>query len=543
MYNIYILIIFSLLIPGPNNVSNSNLLDSSKNSKNFRNLSIQDVLNYQDSLDSEDLFEVQLYESKILLAESIIADLTGDTIEAKFQFDLLFESLSTLDAFKTKDEFQALEMNRLLTASIDYYEKESITIDKIETGLSVSLLRDRLNQYIYHQTIDDLEYVDETVEIIPGHIPITYNRKVASIIKFFQKDGRKSMSKWLNRMDKYKKIILPILEEEGVPPEIFYLAMIESGLNPKAYSYAHASGIWQFIKSTGKIYGLKQNWWVDERRDLTKATHSASAYLRDLHKEFDDWYLAFAAYNCGSARVNKAIKRHGSRNYWDLHSLPSQTRSYVPNIMAAIIISNNPSKYGFQINPEADFEWIIKDIDKSVKLKTIADCADIDIKELQKINPEIKQASIPPLKDNEIYSLRMPINISKDFDSLFALVKAPILDEVVFIDHKVKEGESLWIIARRYNARISDIVSINKLSDKSYIRPKQVLKIPTKAYDEYRKSTQSRSKKVYYTVKRGDSLSEIAEKYRTSVKNIKKWNGLRNDRILVGQKLKIWVKN
>ena len=542
MYKKYILILFSFVI-SENDTSldlNSAFNDTIKSSKN---LSIQDVLSFQDSLDSEDLFEVQLYESKILLAESIIADLTGDTIEAKFQFDLLFESLSTLDAFKTKDEFQSLEMNRLLTASIDYYEKESISIDKIETGLSVSLLRDRLNQYIYSQTIDDLEYVDETVEIIPGHIPITHNRKVASIIKFFQKDGRKSMQKWLNRMDKYKKIILPILEKEGVPPEIFYLAMIESGLNPKAYSYAHASGIWQFIKSTGKIYGLKQNWWVDERRDLTKATHAASAYLKDLHKEFDDWYLAFAAYNCGSARVRKAIRRHGSRNYWDLHTLPSQTRNYVPNIMAAIIISNNPTKYGFQINSEEDFEWIIKDIDKSVKLKTIADCASIDIKELQKINPEIKQASIPPLKENETYSLRMPLSTSKDFDSLFILVDAPILDEVVFIDHKVKEGESLWIIARKYNARISDIVSINKLSDKSYIRPKQVLKIPTKAYDEYRKSTQSRSKKVYYTVKRGDSLSEIAEKYRTSVKNIKKWNGLRNDRILVGQKLKIWVKN
>ena len=542
MYKVYIVIIFSILISDSNKIKISEL-DSLKNSKISKNLSIHDVINSQDSLDSEDLFEIQLYESKILLAESIIADLTGDTIEAKFQFDLLFESLSTLDAFETKDEFQALEMNRLLTASIDYYEKESITIDKIETGLSVSLLRDRLNQYVYNQTIDDLEYVDETVEIISGHIPITYNRKVASIIKFFQKDGRKSMSKWLNRMNKYKKIILPILEEEGVPPEIFYLAMIESGLNPKAYSYAHASGIWQFIKSTGKIYGLKQNWWVDERRDLTKATHAAASYLKDLHKEFDDWYLAFAAYNCGSTRVNKAIKRHGSRNYWDLHTLPSQTRSYVPNIMAAIIISNNPAKYGFQINSENDFEWIIKDIDKSVKLKTIADCADINIKELQKINPEIKQGSIPPLKDNETYSLRMPINISKDFDSLFALVDAPILDEVVFVDHKVKRGESLWIIARKYNARISDIVSINKLSDKSYIRPNQVLKIPTKAYDEYRKSTQSRSKKIYYTVKRGDSLSEIAEKYRTSVKNIKKWNGLRNDRILVGQKLKIWIKN
>jgi len=513
-----------------------------KNSKISKNLSLKDILISSDSLDSEDLFEVQLYESKILLAESIIADLTGDTIEAKFQFDALFESLSNMDAFKSKDEFQELEMNRLLTASIDYYEKDSITIDKIETGLSVSLLRDRLNQYIYHQTIDDLEYVDETVEIIPGHIPITFNRKVASIIKFFQKDGRKSMAKWLNRMNKYKEIILPILEKENVPPEIFYLAMIESGLNPRAYSYAHASGIWQFIKSTGRVYGLKQNWWVDERRDLTKATHAASSYLKDLYKEFDDWYLAFAAYNCGSSRVERAIKRHGSRNYWDLHTLPSQTRSYVPNIMAAIIISNNPKKYGFQINSEDSFDWIEKEINKSVKLKTVADCANIDIKELQKLNPEIKQATIPPLKKNETYILRLPTNISKDFDSLFALVKAPVLDELVFIDHKVRKGESLWIIARRYKARVSDIVSINKISDKGYIRPGQNLKIPTKAYDDYKKSTQSRSKKIFYTVRRGDTLSEIAEKYRTSVKNIRKWNGLRNDRIIVGQKLKIWTK-
>ena len=229
-------------------------------SKNFANLSIKDMFINQDSLDSEDLFEVQMYESKILLAESIIADLTGDTIEAKYQFDLLFESLSNLDAFTTRDQFQELEMNRLLTASIDYYEKES----KIETGLSVSLLRDRLNKYVYSQTLEDLEYVEESVEIIPGHLPITYNRKVASIIRFFQKDGRKSMNKWLSRMNKYKKIILPFLEEQDIPPEIFYVSMIESGLNPNAYSYAHASGLWQFISSTGKMYGLKKNWWVDE---------------------------------------------------------------------------------------------------------------------------------------------------------------------------------------------------------------------------------------------------------------------------------------
>ena len=537
MTHLYIILFYFIIINlsyGQATSTNDNIL-----SKNFANLSIKDMFVNQDSLDSEDLFEVQLYESKILLAESIIADLTGDTIEAKYQFDLLFESLSNLDAFSTKDQFQELEMNRLLTASIDYYEKES----KIETGLSVSLLRDRLNKYVYSQTLEDLEYVEESVEIIPGHVPITYNRKVASIIRFFQKDGRKSMNKWLSRMNKYKKIILPILEKQDVPPELFYVSMIESGLNPNAYSYAHASGLWQFISSTGKMYGLKKNWWVDERRDYIKSTYAATKYLKDLYAEFDDWYLALAAYNCGSTRVQRAIKRHDSRNYWDLYTLPSQTKSYVPNVMAAIIISNNPEKYGFSVNSEKDFEWRIKEITKSVKLKTIAECGSVNVKILQKINPELKQAAIPPMKENEVYSLRVPGNISEDFDSLFKLVKAPINEDLIFVDHKVKQGESLWLIARKYNVRVSDIVSINKLSDKSYIRPRQVLKIPTKAYGEYRKSIKSASRKIYHTVRKGDSLSEIAERYRTSVRNIKKWNGMRSDKILIGQKLKIWVKN
>ncbi len=302
-----------------------------------------------ETIPEEDIFDAQMAEAKTIYAEAIISDLTGDTLEAAYQFELLFESLSHIDELIGHDEFQTLEFNRLLTAAIDYYEDEAVTMDKVETGFSVAVLKDKLDEYIYAQTLEDLEYVEERVEIIPGHIPITYNQKVASIIKFFQNEGRTSFQKWLNRMSRYKAIILPILEEEGVPPELFYLAMIESGLNPKAYSYAHASGVWQFISSTGKNYGLKKNWWVDERRDFEKATHAAARLLKDLHQEFDDWYLAFAAYNCGPARVRKTIKRQGTKDYWKLTRLPPQTRNYVPNIMAAIFIANNPGKYGFSL--------------------------------------------------------------------------------------------------------------------------------------------------------------------------------------------------
>ena len=539
MKNLYV-IFFSFLISQSTESFNKN----SAENLNSSNISVKDFILSSDSLEVEDLFEAQLYEAKLLLAESIIADRTGDSIEAMYRFESLFESLSYLNAMKTSDQFQSLEMNRLLSTSIDYYENESNTLSNIEE-LSVSLLRDRLDKYIYSQTLEDLEYVDESVEVIPGHIPITYNRKVASIIKFFQKDGRKSMSKWLNRMDKYKKLILPILEEQNIPPEIFYVSVIESGLNPNAYSYAYASGLWQFIKSTGKAYGLNKTYWLDERRDYIKSTYAATKYFKDLYEEFDDWYLALAAYNCGSTRVHRAIKRNGSKNYWDLYSLPSETKNYVPNVMATIIIATNPEKYGFTINSEPDFEWIEKDIDKSVKLESIAKCANVSLKTLQQYNPELEKdvALIPPLEKGEKYTLRLPINISPDFDSLLNLVEAPNLNEIIFVEHKVRPGESVWLIARKYKVKKNHILAVNNLSEKSIIRPKQILKIPTSGYDQYKKSVELSSRKIYYTVRRGDTLSEIAEKYKTSIKKIKKSNGLRNDRIIMGQKLIIWVKN
>ena len=498
-----------------------------------------------DVIPEEDIFDAQMGEAKTIFAEAIISDLTGDTLEAAYQFEMLFESLSHIDELSAHDEFQTLEFNRLLTAAIDYYEDEAVTMDKVETGFSVAVLKDKLDEYIYGQTLEDLEYVEERVEIIPGHIPITYNQKVASIIKFFQNEGRSSFQKWLNRMSRYKPIILPILEEEGVPPELFYLAMIESGLNPKAYSYAHASGVWQFISSTGKIYGLKKTWWVDERRDIEKATHAAARLLKDLHNEFDDWYLAFAAYNCGSTRVRKTIKRQGTNDYWKLTRLPPQTRNYVANIMAAIFISNNPAKYGFSLVKEKKMEWNIVEIDKAVSLQVISECAKLDPIILQNYNPELKQGTIPPIEKGKPYAFKMPINASPEFDSLFAEVEIEKFQEVLFLEHKVKRGESLWLIARKYDVRIKDIVAVNKLAKAKYIRPGQRLQIPAEGYDLHRKLALTNSagpKQVYHTVRSGDTLSGIAMSYRTSVGKIKKWNGLRSDRIYPGQKLKIWTK-
>ena len=487
------------------------------------------------------LLEDQIEEAHILLAKAIVSDYTGDTLRTIYDFKLLFESMAQIDEMNDMDEYEKIGYNKLLGAAVDHFEKAS-TVNKSESGLSVALLRDKLDEYIYDQKLEDLEFVDETVEIIEGHIPITYNGKVHSIIKFFQNEGKVSIQEWLNRTDRFKKIILPILEQEDVPPELFYLAMIESGLNSTAYSYAHASGVWQFISSTGKMYGLNRSYHIDERLDFEKSTRAAAKYLKDLYAEFDDWYLAFAAYNYGSGRVQRAIVRHGTRDYWKLYSLPKETRNYVPNIMAAIFISKNPEKYGFTPNPYPDFEWEIKEINKSVSLKQISKCSGLTIKELKFYNPELKQSLIPPLKEDEIYKFRLPKTASDDFDSLFALIE--ISKEQIFNvkSHKVRNGENLSLISKKYQVPMKDIISYNKILNPNMIKPKTYLQIPIN-YDQYLKGEANKRKKIYHTVKRGDTVSEIAEMYKTSIKNIKKWNGLRSDVIRLGQKLEIWIKS
>ncbi|MAJ44008.1 MAG: hypothetical protein CMF96_04570 [Candidatus Marinimicrobia bacterium] len=522
-----------------------NLLDSNNIKSNDKPEYDTQLEISMDSLFVDDeLFDLRISDTKELFSEAIIADMTNDTMSAGYQFELLFEALSDLETLSLEDEFQNLEFNRLLTAAIDYYENKSQSVNKAESGLSTAVLRDKLNDYVYSQTLEDLEYVEETVEIISGHIPITYNRKVASIIKFFTNQGKKSVQKWLDRSDRYKAIMLPILEDEGLPPEIFYVAMIESGLNPIAMSYAKAAGFWQFIASTGKNYGLKKNWYIDERSDFEKSTRAAANYLKDLYAEFNDWYLAFAAYNCGEGRVRRVIKRHGSRDYWKLTTLPAETRNYVPNIMAAIFVAKDPEKYGFRVKPESILEWDVKQIDKSVSLSELAKCANTTEDILSLYNPELRRNIIPPIEKNKTYSLRLPKNYNISFDSLYSLLQEEKNDEVVFEIHRVRSGENLWLIARKYNVRIQDIVDANKLQNTRYIRPGQRLQIPISGFEKHRNKSvnQSGKKKIYYTVRYGDTLSGIAKKYYTSVRKIKRWNGLRSDFLRQGQKLIIWTK-
>ena len=508
--------------------------DSSKIEQNIATNVIDSTNNF---FVENDLFETLLSEAKMFYAEAIISDLISDTLNAMYGFDNVFKALAQLEEISENDELDKLKYQQMLTAVIEYYDNKVVSIDHSKTGFSTAVFKEKVDNYIYSQNLEDLVNVEETVEFIEGHVPITYNKKVQSVISYYKKQGKSYIQHWLNREQKFKEIMLPILKEEGVPLELFYIPMIESGLRTDAKSFASAVGPWQFIESTGKAYGLKKTFYIDERRDFEKSTRSAARYLKHLYDIFDDWYLAFAAYNGGETRINRHLNckqcgyPKGELSFWDLHRLPKETQNYVPSLMAIIFISKNPEKYGFNVNPDPSYEWEIKEISKSVKIDDIEKCSGINKKTLLEYNPEILREYIP-VEKGSTYKFRMPVDYNPEFDSLFALIEETDSDEVVFKKHRVRKGESLWSIAIKYGSTITAICEVNKLNRNKPIRIGKVITVPIGSY-------KSPPKKIYYTVKKGDTLSEIAVKYRTSVSKIKRWNGLRNNLIYPGKKLVI----
>jgi len=494
------------------------------------------TINLDDAIYMDDsLFEQLLTESKIFYADAIMADLSSDTLNAMFYFDNLFKALAQLgEISKNVPEIAQLKYQNILSASVEYYDNKVVSIDHSQTGFSTAVFKDKLEDYIYSQSLDEVVDIEESVEIIEGHVPITYNKKVASILRYYTNKGKPHIQRWLNREDKFKEIILPILKEENVPPEIFYVAMVESGLKTDARSFAAAVGPWQFISSTAKVFGLKKSYYVDERRDFEKSTRAACKYLKRLHDEFGDWYLAFAAYNCGETRVRRHINYFNTNNFWELTNLPKETQSYIPSILAIIFISKNPEKYGFTVDPEPSFDWVIKEIDKSVSIDDVARCSEITKKVLLDYNPELLKDFIFVSKDTK-YRFRMPSNYSANFDSLFMLVEDVKSDKVLIVNHKVKRGESFWYLARKNGTTITAICELNNLDRNKPLRVGKLIKIPVGL-----KKYKSKPQKQIYIVKYGDTLSEIAEKNKVKMSKIKSWNNLRSNTIRIGQKLIIY---
>lgn len=286
-------------------------------------------------------------------------------------------------------------------------------------------------------------------------------------IRYFQSRGRVTMSAWLMRGSALDEILVPVLRREGVPEELFYLSMIESGFVHQAASRARATGPWQFVGATGRLYGLETNYWQDERRDPIKSTIAAANYLKDLYRIYGDWYLAMAAYNTGPGKVDSAIRRSGSRNYWVLIRsgyLSRETKNYVPKMLAALSIGQNPGKYGFSVAVPTE-EWKLPvhsiSLKKPVNLSEVARFLGVTDTHVKNWNPELLQGITPPprwcRKGN--YALRLPERYIQKFEMI-----EPALSEVKVKDiqhYRMKPGESLASVGKKFGVSVSELKLLN----------------------------------------------------------------------------------
>lgn len=364
-------------------------------------------------------------------------------------------------------------------------------------------------------------------------VEIVDNAKVQKWIDYFCGRGRTTFHKWVKRSGQYRTTTLKILKEEGLPLEIVNLALIESGFNPNAYSRAHAVGMWQFIRSTARLYGMRVDWWVDERRDPVRATRAASRYLRDLYTALDDWELALAAYNTGQRGVERAMKRSRSDDYWELR-LPRETRDYVPKFMAACIIMDDPEAYGFELEYDdpIDFEEI--SVPPKTSLAVIARCAEADADYIKAINPHLIRECAPD--GDHDYGVRIPLGTLEVCQTNLAEIPR---DERIaktyanpYMKHTVKRGESLSVIARKYQTSVTTIAQANGIKNYHRIRAGQVLTIP------YGDGVALPQNPGVHVVRRGETLTSVAHRYGIRVNDIAAWNDLRSrDLIYPGQKL------
>jgi len=376
-------------------------------------------------------------------------------------------------------------------------------------------------------------------------IPLEMNCHVEKALGLFKDKERKFFLDALCRSGKYRPAIVRELKEAGLPEELSWLPLIESGFKTKALSKARALGLWQFIASTGYKFGLKRDQWVDERMDPEKSTAAAIAYLKELHQIFGDWTTVLAAYNCGEGRVLKTIRTQRINyldNFWDLYEkLPAETAFYVPRFLAVLHIVNDPEAHGFTlplIDDEIEFDRV--PIDKQVHLKALASHLEIPYEDLRELNPELRQNCSP----NRPYEIKVPKNKGEVLLAKIGDIPAWQPPVPAYVIHRVRRGESLSVIAQRYRTSIRAIMAANNLKSKHYVKAGWRLKIPTKATYASQGSVSpppyaGSERPEKYVVRKGDSLWKIAGRFGTTTQAIQSLNNLRRTRLQIGQVLKI----
>jgi membrane-bound lytic murein transglycosylase D len=463
--------------------------------------------------------------------------------EAEYYFEKAMSILGKLDIDVESDSLtlEAAKYNQLLADIITNYRVTLLSLGHLPEDVSPDALMARFSE-INHFKIDSSEFKrleSYAQEKVAYDVPIILNERVKNCILYYQTVAREAFVKYLTRSTRFIPMIDSVFKEHGLPSDLKYLALVESGYNPRAYSWARAVGLWQFIASTGRLYKLNRNWWYDERRDPVKATDAAARFLKDLYEEFGSWELAMAAYNGGPARVRKSIRKQKTTDFWKLR-LRKQTMDYVPFFMAATIISKDPEKFGFtDIDYQREWKYDEVLVDKCLDLKTVARAIGCHVTDLKDLNPELLREFSPP--NVKKYRLRIPDGTDKKFWAAYE--DMPSSKETSFVRHKIRRGETVSTIARKYGVSQYAIFETNNLNRRSKIYAGKYLIIPVpndRSYTSARKNRSYEASGNVYVVRSGDTVWDIARAFGTTPDEIRRLNRLdRRARIYVGQKLRI----
>ncbi len=410
----------------------------------------------------------------------------------------------------------------------------------------------------------------EASQHVAFDIPIADHPLVDTYIDYFTGRGRWFFERWLARADRYIPLMLPILEKHGLPRDLVYVAMIESGFAAGATSWARASGFWQFIVSTGRLYKLRTDVWVDERRDFIRSTEAAATYLGNLYQEFGDWHLAWASYNAGEGRIRRAIARTGAKDFWTISSHPGvlarETQHYVPKIIAAAIIAKDRARYGFaDVQPLSPLAYDEIEVEDATELGAVARKFGFDLDDLREMNPALVYGVTPPGRKA---TLRVPAGRGAEVSAWLAGL--PRSERLSYAHYKVEKGDHLSGIARRYGSSVDAIKDFNHIANVKFLRLGQVLVIPvpasarrmrdvTFAAVAARPAPESAARPETTPARRpaaapqkapvrrhkvadGETLWSIAQRYGVSVSQVRSWNAMHDDRVKKGEVLQIFAE-